>query len=226
MFFEYIKIFWLIIKLENIGIYLEDKVVKIKNIEIIIIIVFLVSYILSNYTSFAMNVNDLRDSTLRIHILANSNSDEDQALKLEVRDAIITVTNDIYKLARSKQEAINIFNNNINRIEKVISETISKSNSMYEFNIELVNMYFTARNYDNIVMPAGEYDAIRVSIGEGKGENWWCVLYPSICVSTAIDKREPVFNDDQQDILENSQKYEVRFAILDVITNIKNILFD
>lgn len=195
-----------------------------KKIEISLIVGFIISIFFINYTSFADNVEDIRDNVLRVHILANSNSNEDQNVKLKVRDRIVEETKYMFNGVISQQEAKNIAVNQLKYIEDIAQDEIYRNGYSYKVKAEIVNMFFTTRDYGNIVMPAGNYDAIRLKLGESVGDNWWCVLYPPMCIP-ASKNDEVLFNDVQVDILENSQNYKFRFAFLEIFEKIKNKFF-
>ena len=167
----------------------------------------------------------LRGSVLRLHILAESDGDRDQQLKLYVRDALLE--SGILGEADSLAEAESIAAERLPDIER-IAETVLRANGCeLPVEAELADTEFDVRTYGDITMPAGTYRALRVKIGSAQGHNWWCVMYPSLCVPAACevtdDKQEELekFGDEELDILYEPEKYEIRFAIWDKITEIR-----
>lgn len=170
----------------------------------------------------------LRGSVLRLHILAESDSDRDQQLKLYVRDALLE--SGILGEADSLAEAESIAAERLPDIER-IAETVLRANGCeLPVETELADTEFDVRTYGDITMPAGTYRALRVKIGSAQGHNWWCVMYPSLCVPAACevtdDKQEELekFGDEELDILYEPEKYEIRFAIWDKFTEIRKKL--
>ena len=206
---------------------------KIKKIDIALLIGFVIAIVAGNFSAFANNCDDIRSSVVRLHILANSDSEEDQQLKLMVRDRLLSSADEIFGNADSIEIAEANVDANLRKIEEISMEVIDENGSDYEVRAELTNMYFTTRVYDNITMPAGYYDALRITIGEAKGRNWWCVLYPPLCLPAATAENPPneevgganthdYFTNEQSDIIEKSTEYEVKFAVVEVVESVKN----
>ena len=177
---------------------------KIENIVKLAVIVLILSVLAAWIVSsiYAEDVNaGLSQNLIRLHVIANSDSDADQALKLQVRDAIIEYMKG--KLANSKDinETKNIINNNLRNIEKISQEVISKNNFSYSVNAAMGNYDFPTKVYGVISLPAGRYEALRVVIGEGAGANWWCVLFPPLCF---IDATHGTIPDSVKNDLKSS----------------------
>lgn len=150
--------------------------ISIALVLLVVLVLWMVSY------TYAEDVNaGLSQNLVRLHVIANSDSSSDQALKLKVRDAIIDLMKD--KLAASKDisETRTIINDNLKNIEEVSKAVIKQNNSDYSVKATLGNYAFPTKTYGDIALPAGEYQALRVVIGEGVGANWWCVLFPPLC---------------------------------------------
>ncbi len=146
----------------------------------VLLLLVLAAWLLT-YT-YAEDVNaGLSQNLVRLHVVANSDSASDQALKLKVRDAIIEFMRD--KLAESKSinETRTIINDNLKNIEEISNEIIKKNNSDYGVKATMGNYTFPTKTYGDIALPAGEYQALKVVIGDGEGANWWCVLFPPLC---------------------------------------------
>lgn len=186
----------------------------------------LIITILVSTLSFDVECKQISDELLRIHILANSNSEQDQKLKLKVRDRLLKESDLIFENAKNKTEAKQFASKKIELITKIAEDEIQKNGYDYNVKAEIVNMYFDTRYYENLTTPAGFYDALRITIGSGSGKNWWCVMFPPVCIASAEEQVElkDVLSDDQQDILENSQKYEYKFKIVEIYESVANWL--
>lgn len=163
-------------------------------------IILFLGFILFSARSYANTIsNDLANNFFRLHILANSDSKEDQELKLKVRDKIIEYMNS-HKF-NSKQDAIYYVENNISELYKIAQDTIISNGYNYKVNIEIGNFYFPTKNYGNISLPAGFYDGIKIEIGKAKGQNWWCSLFPPLCfvdISSGIVENDDLNNLEKE----------------------------
>lgn len=172
-----------------------------KNIFIIFIFSFCAFYWFATYT---INLqSSLADKVIRLHILANSNSSIDQAIKLKVRDNVIKEISPLLEKSKSISESREIINNNINFIETVANNTLSQfSNDKAVATLAKSN--FPVKTYSNISFPAGEYEALKITIGEGRGENWWCVMFPPLCFTNSAVK----FDEDSVATLQENLSAE------------------
>ena len=153
---------------------------KLKNFIILAILLFLYTSICAqNYVSAVSN--NLSQAVFRLHVLANSNSEEDQNLKYKVRDGLIKYMNNICSNCSTKAEAISIANEHKNDFQEIAQNIVKGNGYDYPVKINIGNFYFPTKNYGDISLPAGPYDALKVEIGEAKGQNWWCVMFPSLC---------------------------------------------
>lgn len=150
--------------------------------------VFLTSIIIIALASFANYIFSIEGSSvayknklIRLHVLANSDSPEDQELKLKVRDKIIANMNDKLGSSKSIDETRQIVKDNIEEIKETALEEIKLNGKEYQITVSLDNQDFPTKSYGGFTLPAGEYEALRVVIGEGKGQNWWCVMFPPLC---------------------------------------------
>ncbi|QEK13695.1 stage II sporulation protein R [Crassaminicella thermophila] len=150
-----------------------------------IIGIILIAFITAGFYSFTKDVyknqKSYKEHLIRFHVIANSDSKEDQALKLKVRDRIIKEMNPKFENSKSLDQTRMIIEANLSNIEKIAKEEIKKNNSNYSVKAMLGNFNFPTKNYGAITLPAGNYEALRVVIGEGEGANWWCVLFPPLC---------------------------------------------
>ena len=154
-----------------------------KKLKYTLILVFLlISFIFITLSSYANTIsNDLSNNFFRLHILANSDSEEDQALKLNVRDNIIEYMNTLTFSGLSKSEVITLVNENLSKFQEIAENTINSQGYSYPVSLEVGNFYFPTKIYGNISLPSGYYDALKIEIGEAKGKNWWCSLFPPLC---------------------------------------------
>ncbi len=143
---------------------------------IVVIAAMLVNYIFSDNSSYAY-----KDKLIRLHVLANSDSPEDQELKLKVRDKIIAEMNDKLGNSKSIGETREIVQNSIEEIKEAALEEIELNGKEYEVAVSLDNQDFPTKSYGGFTLPSGEYEALKIVIGEGKGQNWWCVMFPPLC---------------------------------------------
>ena len=175
--------------------------------------------------AFAYNCSRVRSDVLRMHVIANSDSDGDQALKLKVRDAVLergaelfdgTVTADEAKAKIEPQKA---------ELEAAAREVIEREGYDYPVSVNVVNEYFATRCYGSLTMPAGRYTAVKVVIGEGAGHNWWCVLFPAVCLSACTKEDLSAYLDeDEVRLIENGDGYAVRFKAIEIYQKIKENL--
>ena len=192
---------------------------KLKNALILIILLFF--YIGISAISYATTVSsDISDSVFRLHVLANSDSEEDQNLKYKVRDALIAYLEDIAKDTSSKEEVMQLVTNHLQDFETIAKQTITKNGYSYDVTVEVGNFDFPTKNYGDISLPAGYYDALRVKIGEAKGQNWWCVMFPPLCfvnVTSGIvpeESKETMkenLNEEEYALISNQDSSTVQF---------------
>jgi stage II sporulation protein R len=179
----------------------------------------------SDFTAFAQQCSDIRQKVFRLHILANSDSTADQALKLKVRDEILSVSGTLFAETGDKQQAEETVKTNLDKIRTIAQQEVYDEGYSYKVGVEIVNMFFTTRTYSDVTLPAGNYDALRITIGAAKGHNWWCVLFPPLCLQSAesTEKLTDVLGDNETGIVTNSgQNYVIKFKTLEIIEDAKN----
>ena len=183
--------------------------------------VIILSFLLFIYTSicaisYAQNIStDIADSVFRLHVIANSDSKEDQDLKYIVRDNLLSYMNEICSNCETKQEAINIVTENKDKFEEIAKSTIKEQGFSYDVKINIGNFEFPTKNYGDISLPAGYYDALRVEIGEAKGQNWWCVMFPPLCF---VDVTSGVVPEESKEVMEENLSEE-EFALVSNSSN-------
>ena len=192
----------------------------------------ILTILISNIGSFindGRRLDQLRGSVLRLHILANSDSERDQQLKLKVRDRLLE--SNIFKSAESLSEAESIAEGSLSKITDIAESVLRENGCMDKVTAELADIGFDDRTYGEITMPSGTYRALRIKIGRAEGHNWWCVMYPPLCLPAACETEgggvtedksaeDEYFDDKELDILRKPRKYKVRFAIWDKIKSI------
>lgn len=138
--------------------------------------------------ALALRTQDaLAEKVVRLHVLANSDSQEDQALKLQVRDAVLEEATAILNTATDRKEAEARLRGQLLELERIAAETVTAQGYDYPVTLELADTEFPTREYDSFTLPAGEYLALRVLIGEAAGQNWWCVVFPPLCTTVSAD---------------------------------------
>ncbi len=167
----------------------------------------------------------LAKEVLRLHVLANSDSDEDQALKLKVKSAIVDALSPIMSETTKKAEACTWVSTHMDELESVAATVIAAEGYTYPVSVACETVWFPDKTYGDMTFPCGYYDALRVCIGEAEGQNWWCVLYPPLCFvdltygvvpDESKDKLHTVLDeDDYLDLFNNDQRPRVRFRIVD-----------
>lgn len=165
---------------------------------------------------------EIPNDVFRFHILANSDSEEDQALKLKVRDKVLEKTKILFDTANSKSDAEKFVKANLETIEEIAQNEVYKNGYNYPVKAEVVNMHFDTRYYESYTLPSGMYDTLRITIGNAKGHNWWCVMYPSICISTVDegkDKAKDALSDDEYSVVTDN-KVEYKFFIVELFQKI------
>ena len=181
---------------------------KLNFIFILTILVFIYIALLSFNYSKAISSN-LSDSVFRLHIIANSDSSADQELKLKVRDNIINYMNTLTSSSSDKKDVISMVNNHLDSFKEIALNTIKENGYNYDVNIEIGNFHFPTKSYGDISFPAGNYDALKIEIGDAIGQNWWCVLFPPLCF---VNSSTGVVPDDSKNTLKeniNSESYEI-----------------
>lgn len=165
---------------------------------------------------------EIYDNVLRLHVIANSDSEEDQALKLKVRDALLEGSSELFMNCNNRNDASKAVEENRSRLEDIAKKTVLDAGYGYPVKIELGEEKYPTRSYGEICFPAGNYLSLRVIIGEGAGQNWWCVLFPPMCLSAAsysdIETVPLGLTGEQYKLITETDdpKYTVRFKILEV----------
>lgn len=183
----------------------------------------LICAVMMSFARFDAHCTQLREGVLRLHILANSDSEVDQRLKLKVRDEILSVTAASFDAAGDIDEAIKIANDDIDEIRAAASRVIKDGGFDYEVSAAIEKNFFENRVYDDFTLPAGVYNSLTVRIGKAEGHNWWCVVFPGVCIPAAKKPGlEKSVSKGSASVAKNAQKYKVRFKTVEVYEKIRN----
>lgn len=182
---------------------------KLKMICILTFLLFL--YVSVCAISYAKSISsDISNNVFRLHVIANSDSNEDQNLKYKVRDKLIEYMNSLSSNYSNKQEAILIAKEHIDDFKQIALDVIDKEGFNYDVNIDIGNFKFPTKNYGDVTFPSGFYDALKVQIGNAKGQNWWCVMFPPLCF---VDINSGIVPEESKKDLKNNLTEE-EFALI------------
>ncbi len=172
-----------------------------------------------NLSGLQSTVETLKNEVLRLHILANSDSPEDQELKLMVRDELLRHADELFDGCDTPEEFRDRALSQKETIRLLAQNVVEEQGSDLQVCVQLVQMEFDAKQYEEITMPAGVYDAVRILIGEGEGQNWWCVMYPPLCLPAGAEVTAntdaAAFDSETEEVLTHSERFEVKFQILE-----------
>lgn len=200
---------------------------KSNKLEISLAIALIVSIVFS-IVGFDYECNKIRNSVLRLHILANSDSEADQQVKLMVRDALLESGTDIFSGKTSVSDAETLLMSEKDKLIETANKVLKENGSEYKAKIGFTEEYFTTRTYEDYTLPAGTYKAIKVILGEGEGHNWWCVMFPPLCLPAATQNTDVdlYLTKENVRIIKSKPEYEIRFRIIEIIENIKSKIFN
>ncbi|WP_194192495.1 stage II sporulation protein R [Clostridium chrysemydis] len=183
-----------------------------------------------NYIEY--DYNNVKDEIIRFHVLANSDSKEDQELKLKVRDEVIKYLEPLLKNSKSIDESREILNKNNSKVINIANKVIKDNGYSYTVKTELKKENFPEKVYGNIILPQGEYEAYRILIEKAKGQNWWCVMFPPLCFvdvtkgevayeETEKRMEEALKNDGKKVVLEEGKEdIKMKFKVVEIFENI------
>ena len=188
------------------------------------VLVALVFCIIISMVTFDAKCEDLRNNVLRLHIRANSDSEADQALKLKVRDAVLKNTGVQFNKCTNLEEAIIAAHHSVDEIKVTAEQVIRQNGYDYEVDVEIGEAYFDTREYESFTLPAGFYNSVIINIGKAKGKNWWCVMFPSLCVPSSSAKLENSVEKGSAKIAQNASNYKIAFKTVEIYEKIKKIV--
>ena len=171
----------------------------------------------------------LNEELIRLHVVANSDRVEDQELKLLVRDAIITSLRQALADVRDTEQAKEYLQENLPKLQELANKTLDAAGSAQQAVVTLCREGFPTRQYNTFSLPAGIYEALRVTIGDGSGKNWWCVVFPSLCVPQTSQGFSDTaagagFPDALSGALTGEEPYQIRFYLLDKLGELEKFL--
>ena len=183
----------------------------------------LLSFLLT-MTGFSGQCEAIENQVFRFHVLANSDSQEDQALKLKVRDRVLEYSEGLFQNAQTREEAEALAAAHLQELCQAAQDEVYRQGYDYPVKAEITNMFFDTREYETVTLPAGCYDALRITIGEAEGHNWWCVMFPPMCLPAAEESQElnDVLSESQMEVVENGDKYQVKFFAVELFEKVKN----
>ncbi len=194
-----------------------------KNIELGVLLGIICAVILS-FSRFEARCDELRSGVLRLHIVANSDSADDQNLKLAVRDEILKNSTDIFKSCNNIDDALTTAENSIDDINAIANRVVKENGFNYNACVSVEDRYFNTREYDGFTLPAGVYKSLVVDLGDAKGKNWWCVVFPCVCVPSAGEASlSDSVSSDAAKTAENADKYQIKFKTVEIYEEIKKI---
>lgn len=167
----------------------------------------------------------LEQKVIRLHVIANSDSEADQALKLRVRDRVLVLTEDILRQSGDMEEARQRLTEALPRLQQTAAEEIAAQGSRYTVSARLEETEFPTREYDGFALPSGEYLALRVVIGEGAGKNWWCVVFPSLCLPAATQEEALLtLPEGERQVVEGGRDVQVKLKAVELWESLREWL--
>ena len=187
----------------------------------------LLSFLLT-MTGFSGQCEAIENQVFRFHVLANSDSQEDQALKLKVRDRVLEYSEGLFQNAQTREEAEALAAAHLQELCQAAQDEVYRQGYDYPVKAEITNMFFDTREYETVTLPAGCYDALRITIGEAEGHNWWCVMYPNLCFANSMYEVDASSGEKLREVLEpeeyaavlESGNYKVRFKMLGFLNRV------
>ena len=176
-----------------------------------------------SFSNFNANCEDLRQNVLRLHIIANSDSLEDQALKLKIRDRILEKSDDIFFDSITVDDAISVAESKIAFFKEIANEVIAEEGFGYSATATVGDSFFETREYENFTLPAGTYKSLIINVGESRGKNWWCVIFPEMCLPAANADLSETVSRGGTEVAENYNRYKMRFKTVEIYEEIKKL---
>jgi stage II sporulation protein R len=194
-------------------------------------LVFLAVLVSCFYTGALLaDKEKLHDELIRLHVVGSSDSMEDQAIKLQVRDAIIVSLQQALEDATDIEQAKSYILEHLPQIEAAANAVLQELGSEDIAVVSFMEEAFPIRDYDTFSLPSGVYNSLRITIGDGNGKNWWCVVFPSLCFQASSTGVEDVaagagFSDELSNTVTRQEGYQIRFYFLDMLGKIENFFF-
>ncbi len=199
---------------------------KLKAFELALVFALILAFVYSCITS--ARADELSEKLIRIHVVAASDTDFEQNLKLKVRDSVLKYLEPRLNRAKSRDDAISIINEEKKAVENAARETIIKSGKDHSVSVTLEEENFPTRDYGSFSLPSGKYLTLRVTIGEGEGHNWWCVLFPNVCFAGQLKRDNGaelgLTEDEMSLITRDSEETVIQFRVIEIISKLKMLL--
>ena len=189
---------------------------KLLKIELAALIAFIICISLSTY-KLDSECDAIREGVLRLHVIAASDSEYDQRIKLELRDCLLLKGKEIFEGSETKKAAQEKITKGISLIQQEADRFLESKGYPCKASVSLGKSYFPTRRYENFTLPAGNYDALKVTIGSGEGRNWWCVMFPALCLPAAEKRKDDfdgILTEKQKQII-TAKNYEVRLWLVE-----------
>jgi len=211
---------------------------RYKIISFIIITLFIFGLLMNLHINNDSVLGDIKDKIIRLHVVANSDSPEDQAIKLCIRDAIINELEPKLENLKSQEEVKNLISANMDNLIAAAEEEMARLGKSYPIDIELGIFEFPTKVYGDLTFPAGSYQALNVKIGEAKGKNWWCVMFPPLCFvdiaqgvvsEKTLEEFKEILEENELELLK-SQKgngediVKIKFKLAEIAKNLNKNL--
>ncbi len=201
------------------GVFMKKIIKRICILALAVILTFTAALLRDRQT--------LKSQLVRLHVVGASNSDRDQSIKLSVRDAVVGSLQDALKDAADIQQAKDYIQSHLPQLEALANDTLQQLGVGEQAVVQFVEEEFPIREYDTFSLPSGVYQSLRIVIGEGEGKNWWCVVFPTLCMGASSADVESVaagagFSQELIDSITGKKEYQIRFYLLDVLGRVEN----
>ena len=214
---------------------MKVRIIKVRLVILILSLIAIISIMSISIKNEADKIDNVSESykekLIRFHVIANSDTEEDQELKLKVRDEIISYLQPKLENSSSIEESEKIITSEYDNLQSISRETILDNGYEYDVKVGIEYSNFPTKQYSNVILPAGEYKALKVVIGEGKGKNWWCVMFPPLCFvdeengvidKSTDEKLQSVLDEEEYNLITTKNKEEgnvvqFKFKIVEVV---------
>ena len=171
------------------------------------------------------------DSVVRLHVIANSDSDDDQALKLKVRDAVLAEMPSLLEGCTDRDSAVAALSASLDQIREIAQRTVNENGYAYTVSVSLGEEKYPSKSYESASFPAGTYTSLQIKLGDADGKNWWCVTFPSLCLPATAEgfgekAVEAGLSESLSNALSGEDGYEIRFYLLDVLGRMENAFYE
>lgn len=205
------------------GVFMLKRIWKFCGLVTLAAVLFMGTVLVTDY-------NLLTDHLIRLHVVANSDSAEDQAVKLQVKDAVVERLEQIMQQMPDAKEAKTYLQSKLSELQEYVNGLLADMGVNAKATVTLQREAFGVRAYDTFALPSGVYESLRIEIGEGVGKNWWCVVFPSLCIPATSEGFSDVaagagFSDTLVSTLTGQSGYEIRFFLLDCLGRLENLFF-